>query len=444
VSERIIIRGGHVIDPATSREFDADVLIEDGRIAALEPGLAAAGAREIDARGLVVAPGFVDLHTHLRDPGLEYKEDIESGTRAAARGGFTTVCAMPNTEPAMDTRSVIEYVLREAAARASVRVLPIGAVSKGRAGKELAELGDLAAAGCVAFSDDGAPVYDAMLMRRALEYAAAFDLPIIDHCEDQSLAHDAVMHEGWVATRLGLRGAPAAAEDAAVMRDIALAEATGAHVHIAHVSTRGAVDAVRRAKARGLRVTAEVTPHHLTLTDETVAFGASGGGGLLYDTNAKVNPPLRPQDDVTACVTGLADGTIDCVATDHAPHALIEKLCEFDEAAFGISGLETAFALCMRLVHGGAIPLATLIERMTAGPVRALGLDRHVPGIGTLAVGAPADVVLLDPDAEWTVDPARFASKGTNTPLAGATLRGTVVCTIAAGRIVQESEVPVG
>jgi dihydroorotase len=444
MSERIIIRGGHVIDPATSRELDANVLIEDGRITAVEGGIAASGAREVDARGLVVAPGFVDLHTHLRDPGLEYKEDIESGTRAAARGGFTTVCAMPNTEPAMDTRSVVEYVLREAAARASVRVLPIGAVSKGRAGKELAELGDLAAAGCVAFSDDGAPVYDATLMRRALEYAAAFDLPIIDHCEDSSLAHDAVMHEGWVSTRLGLRGAPAAAEDAAVMRDIALAEATGAHVHIAHVSTRGAVDAVRRAKARGLRVTAEVTPHHLTLTDETVAFGALGGGDLLYDTNAKVNPPLRTQDDVDACAAGLADGTIDCVATDHAPHALIEKLCEFDEAAFGISGLETAFGLCMRRVHGGAIPLAALIERMTAGPVRALGLDRHVPGIGTLAVGAPADVVLLDPDLEWVVDPARFASKGTNTPLAGVTLRGAVVCTIAAGRVVHESEVAVG
>jgi dihydroorotase len=444
VSGRIIIRGGHVIDPATSREFDADVLIEDGHIAAAEPGLAAVGAREIDARGLVVAPGFVDLHTHLRDPGLEYKEDIESGTRAAARGGFTTVCAMPNTEPAMDTRSVVEYVLREAAARGRVRVLPIGAVSKGRAGKELAELGDLAAAGCVAFSDDGAPVYDAMLMRRALEYAAAFDLPIIDHCQDQSLAHDAVMHEGWVATRLGLRGAPAAAEDAAVMRDIALAEATGAHVHIAHVSTRGAVDAVRRAKARGLRVTAEVTPHHLTLTDEIVAFGANGGSDLVYDTNAKVNPPLRTQDDVDACIAGLADGTIDCVATDHAPHALIEKLCEFDEAAFGISGLETAFGLCMRLVHGGAIPLAALIERMTVGPVRALGLDRHVPGIGTVALGAPADIALLDPGAEWIVDPARFASKGTNTPLAGVTLRGTVVCTIAAGRVVHESEVAVG
>jgi dihydroorotase len=438
------IRGGRVIDPATNFDGVADVLIDGGRIAAVGPNIAASAAREIDAHGLIVAPGFVDVHTHLRDPGLEYKEDIASGTRAAARGGFTTVCAMPNTEPAMDTRSVVEYVLREAAARASVRVLPIGAVSKGRAGQELAELGDLAAAGCIAFSDDGAPVWDATLMRRALEYASIFGLPIIDHCEDRSLAKDAVMHEGWVSTRLGLRGAPAASEEAAVTRDIALAETTGARVHIAHLSTRAAVDAVRRAKARGVRVTAEVTPHHLTLTDEIVAFGALGGEDLTYDTSAKVNPPLRSQDDVDACVAGLADGTIDCIATDHAPHAAIEKLCEFDDAAFGISGLETAFGLCIRLVQAGSIDLPSLIERMTLGPVRALGLDRHVPGIGTLAVGAPADVVLIDPAAEWVVEPERFASKGKNTPLGGVTLIGAVVATIAGGRIVYETGVPVG
>jgi dihydroorotase len=284
-------------------------------------------------------------------------------------------------------------------------------------------------------------------MRRALEYAHGFGLAIIDHCEDRSLAHDAVMSEGWVSTRLGLRGAPAAAEDTAVARDIALAEATGAHVHIAHVSTRGAVEAIRAAKARGVRVTAEVTPHHLTLTDEVVAFGApkSGQGGwdLVYDTNAKVNPPLRSQEDVDACVAALADGTIDCIATDHAPHAVIEKLCEFDDAAFGISGLETAFGLCMRLVHEGKISLETLIERLTIGPVRALGLDRIVPGIGTLGVGARADFVLLDPDAEWIVEPERFASKGKNTPLAGVTLKGAVVMTIAGGRVVHETGVAV-
>jgi dihydroorotase len=451
MTDRIIIRGGRVIDPANSIDDIRDVLIEDGRITAVERTIDGDGAREIDARGLVVAPGFVDIHTHLRDPGLEYKEDIESGTRAAARGGFTTVCAMPNTQPAMDTRSVIEYVLREAAARAHVRVLPIGAVTKGREGKELAELGDLALSGCVAFSDDGAPVWDATIMRRALEYASTFGLPIIDHCEDPSLSHDAVMNESWVSTRLGLRGAPAAAESAAVARDIALAEATGGHVHIAHVSTRGAIEEIRRAKARGVRVTCEVTPHHLTLTDEIVAFGARGGDELVYETNAKVNPPLRSQDDVAACVEALADGTIDCIATDHAPHAVIEKLCEFDEAAFGISGLETAFGLCSTLPvkHRGteaqSVSLGLLIERMTIGPVRALGLERAVPGIGTLAVGAPGDVVVLDPDAEWVVEPERFASKGRNTPLGGVTLRGTVEATIAGGKLVHSiAEVPVG
>ena len=266
MSDRIVLRGGRVIDPAAKVDNKSDVLIEDGRIERVGDVGAVDNARVIDAAGLVVTPGFVDVHAHLRDPGLEYKEDIESGTRAAARGGFTTVCAMPNTEPAMDSRSIIEYVLREAAARGHVRVLPIGAVSKGRAGKELAELGDLAAAGCVGFSDDGAPVHDATLMRRALEYASAFGLPIIDHCEEKSLTQDAVMHEGWVSTRLGLKAAPSAAEESLVARDIALAEATGAHVHIAHVSTRGAVDAIRRAKARRVAVTAEVTPHHLTLT----------------------------------------------------------------------------------------------------------------------------------------------------------------------------------
>jgi dihydroorotase len=444
LTDSTIIRRRRVINPGSTGHAIADVLIEDGRIAALGRDLAVDGAREIDAGGMVVAPGFVDIHTHLREPGLEYKEDIASGTLAAARGGFTTVCAMPNTEPAMDNRSIIEHVLREAGARGVVRVLPIGAVSKARAGKELAELGDLADAGCVAFSDDGAPVWDATLMRRALEYANGLGLAIIDHCEDPSLAHDAVMNEGWVSTRLGLRGAPAASEETAVARDIALAEVTGAHVHIAHVSTKGAVEAIRVAKQRGVCVTAEVTPHHLTLTDELVAFGAYGGWELVYDTNAKVNPPLRSKEDVDACVAGLADGTIDCIATDHAPHAVIEKLCEFDAAAFGISGLETAFGLCMRLVHEGRISLETLIERMTIGPVRALGLDRAVPGIGTLTVGAPADLALLDPDAAWTVEPERFASKGKNTPLGGLTLKGSVVATIASGRIVHETAVAVG
>jgi dihydroorotase len=438
MSEGIVIRGGRVIDPARRIDEAADIVVCDGRIA--PAGTAPVGAREIDARGLVVAPGFVDVHTHLRDPGLEYKEDIASGTHAAARGGFTTVCAMPNTQPAMDNRATVEYVLRKAAEQGVVRVLPIGAVTRDRAGATLAELGDLADAGCVAYSDDGAPVADATLMRRALEYASAFGLPVINHCEEPSLSHDAVMHEGWVSTRLGLRGAPAAGETAMVDRDIALAAAIGAHVHIAHISTRGGVDAVRRAKAAGVRITAEVTPHHLMLTDETVAFGTLGGDELRYETNAKVNPPLRSRDDVEACVEGLRDGTIDCIATDHAPHAAIEKLCEFDEAAFGISGLETAFGLCMRVVHNGRIELAALIERMTAGPVRALGLASAASGIGTLAPGAPGDLVLLDPEHRWTVEPERFASKGKNTPLGGVELRGAVVATIAGGRLVYERE----
>ncbi|MBI2723457.1 MAG: dihydroorotase [Chloroflexi bacterium] len=418
--------------------------MDDGRIRSVGPGLDSTGARVLDAAGLVVAPGFVDLHTHLRDPGLEYKEDIESGTRAAARGGFTTVCAMPNTEPAMDSRSIVEYVLREAASRACVRVFPIGAVTKGRAGKELAELGDLTAAGCIAFSDDGAPVADATIMRRALEYASAFNMAIIDHCEEPSLSRDAVMHEGPISTRLGLRGAPAAAESSAVARDIALAATTGGHLHIAHVSTAESIELIRRARAAGIHVTAEVTPHHMTLSDHTVAFGTTSARKLVYDTNAKVNPPLRPAADIDACVAALAAGDIDCIATDHAPHAIVEKLCEFDDAAFGISGLETAFGLSMRVVHEGRMALADLIARFTTGPVHALGLHRRVAGIGTLSPGAPADVVLLAPDEEWTVDPAHFASKGRNTPLAGVTLRGRVVATIAAGALVHEAGVAVG
>jgi dihydroorotase len=451
----LLIRNGRILDPARGVDLTGDVLVRDGRIAAVGPSLSADGAEVIDATGLIVAPGFVDIHTHLRDPGFEYKESIASGTQAAARGGFTTVCCMPNTDPPIDTRATVEYVLRTAAATGAVRVLPIGCVTRGRAGRELAELGDLFDAGCVAFSDDGAPVADGGLMRRALEYARINGLSIIDHCEDAAIASGGVMHEGWVSTRLGLRGQPAAAEESFVARDIALAAQVGAPVHIAHVSTRAAVELVRRAKERGLPVTAEVTPHHLTLTHHAVAFANGNEArrpelveGLLYDTAAKVNPPLRSRDDVAACVEALRDGTIDAIATDHAPHAGYEKDVEFDAAPFGISGLETAFALCMTLVEARAIDLTTLIERLTAGPVRALGLERAVPGtalsltkgLGSLAEGAPGDVVLLDPNAEWTVEPERFASKGKNTPLAGRTLRGKVVTTVYAGRVVWAQE----
>jgi dihydroorotase len=443
VSESLAIRGGRVIDPANGLDAVADVLIVDGRVAAVGPGVGKDAPQTIDASGLAVCPGFVDIHTHLRQPGFEHKETIATGTLAAARGGFTTVCAMPNTEPAADTAATIEFVLATAQAEGAVRVQPIGCVTKGREGKGLAEMADMATAGAIAFSDDGSPVADPHLMRRALEYASMLGLPVVDHCEEPSLA-GGVMHEGWVAARLGLRGVPSAAEESMVARDIALAELTRAHVHIAHVSTAGSVSLIRGAKASGLPVTAEVTPHHLCLTHEAVLTGdGETPGGLAYDTNAKVNPPLRRPEDAAACLAGLLDGAIDCIATDHAPHAVEDKLCEFDHAAFGISGLETALALCLSLVHEGLpaarrgrMGLPALIERLTVAPARALGLDARIVGLGTLSVGSPGDVALIDPEAEWTVEPERFASKGRNTPLIGRTLRGRVMATAYEGRVV--------
>lgn len=425
------------MDPANGIDAVGDVLIAGGRIAAAGPGAGEGAGQAIDARGLVVCPGFVDLHCHLREPGFEHKETIATGTAAAARGGFTTVCAMPNTEPPADTAAAIDFVVRTARAKGAIRVLPIGCVTRGRAGRELADLAELAEAGAVAFSDDGAPVADAHLMRRALEYAGMLGLPVVNHCQDLSLTEGGVIHEGWVATRLGLRGMPAAGEESMVARDIALAGLTGSQVHIAHVSTAGSVDLIRSARASGVPATGEVTPHHLVLTHEAVMRGpAEAPGGLAYDTDAKVNPPLRTEADTAACLAGLLDGTIGCIATDHAPHAVQDKLCEFDAAAFGISGLETAFALCMTLVHAGRLPLGRLVEALTVGPVRSFGLDARIEGLGTLSPGAPGDVVLIDPEAEWAVDPAGFASKGKNTPLAGRRLRGRVVATLYEGRLV--------
>jgi dihydroorotase len=370
----------------------------------------------------------VDLHAHLREPGQEVKETIASGSRAAAAGGFGTVCALANTDPPADTASDVAAVLTEVRRSAEVRVHTYGTVTKRRQGSELSELADLADAGAVAFSDDSQPLRNSRLLRHALEYSRIVGRPIVDHCEDPELAADGVMHEGEVAAWLGLRGQPSAAEEVAVARDLALARFTGGRLHLAHLSTAGAVELVRAAKAEGLNVTAEATPHHLTLTDALVAGTERGGP---YDPNAKVSPPLRSDADRAALVGALGDGTIDAIATDHAPHTVVDKQCEFDNAAFGISGLETALGLVLRLVHEGRLTLLQLVDRMTIGPARAFSLQA-----GTLTEGSPADLVIFDPDAEWTVEPNAFFSRGKNTPLAGATLRGRVKATVIGGRLV--------
>jgi dihydroorotase len=421
------IEGGRVIDPASGTDGVRTVVVRDGRIAEVAERVERPrDARAVDARGRWVTPGFVDLHVHLREPGQEYKETVETGARAAVAGGFSAVVAMPNTNPVNDSTSVTELVLKRAAAAGAARVYPIGCISKGQKGEDLAEFGELKAAGCVALSDDGRPVASPSLMRRALEYALAFDLPLSVHEEDLALVGKGVMHEGEWATRLGLKGIPSQAEDVMVLRDLALAELTGGRLHLAHLSTAGAVRALREAKRRGLRVTAEVTPHHLALTDEDVA--RSG-----YDTSFKMNPPLRSRADRDALRQALADGTIDAVATDHAPHSAVEKDLEFDQAANGIVGLETAFPVCLALVREGVLGERRLVEALTIGPARALGL----PG-GTLAVGAPADVAVLDPAAEWRCDPSRFHSKGRNSPWKGALLTGRCTHTFVDGKLVHE------
>lgn len=439
----LLITGGRLIDPSQGLDGAFDVLVKGGKVAWIgqgkppveDPARGEALESVFHARGLVVCPGFIDLHCHLREPGFEEKETIATGTRAAARGGFTTVCCMPNTQPALDSRASVEFVIRKAAEEGVVRILPIGCITRGRQGKELAEMGELAAAGVVGFSDDGRPVEDARLLRHALEYSLSFGLPIIEHCEDLSLTKGGAMNEGLVALRLGLPGMPAVAEDNIAARDIAMAELTGARLHIAHVSTRGAVELVRRAKDKGLPVTAEATPHHLTLTEERVLGGEAAPPHFAYDTNAKVNPPLRARQDVEALIEGLRDGTIDAIATDHAPHTAVDKMVEFTAAEFGISGLETAFGSLMMLVHSGELGLAELISKLTAGPARIIGRE----GLGSLRPGSPADIAILDPDAEWVVAPEKFASKGRNTPLTGTMLRGKVVATLVDGEVVYDA-----
>ena len=439
--EKTVIKDGRVIDPAQGIDHAADVLISGGKVEQVtDAPLAKApeGYRVVDAAGLVVSPGFIDLHAHLRDPGYEWKETIESGAGAAARGGFTTICAMPNTDPCQDSASVVEDVLRRAAQVAAVRLLVIGAITVGRHGKTLSPMGELAEAGVIGFSDDGDPVMDPNVMRQALQYASELGLPIINHAEDKTLVRGGVMNEGPVATRLGLPGVPAQAEAVMIARDIELAALTGGRLHVPHVSTREAVAYIRAAKARGVNITAEVTPHHLSLDDRWV-YGLHGKtpdalSPVTYDTNTRVNPPLRSPDDVAAVVEALADGTIDIIATDHAPHAATDKVCTYNEAAHGINVLETAFAQVVQLVHRDAISLPELIRRMTEAPAHILDMK-----IGSLKKGYPADITLLDPDAEWRVDPVSFASKSRNTPLAGVTLKGNVVLTIAGGKTVWDT-----
>ena len=424
----ILIKGGHVIDPGRVNGV-ADVLIENGKIAAVGQQLAApAGAAVIQAAGQLVLPGFVDLHVHFREPGFEYKETIQSGTDAAVAGGFTTVCAMPNTNPVNDNQAVTEFMLERAKAAGTANLYPIGAITKRSEGKELAEIGDLRRAGCVAISDDGKPVMNSLVMRRAMEYARAFDVPVVDHCEDLHLSEGGCMNEGVISTELGLPGIPSAAEDVMVARNVSLAELTGARLHLAHISTAGSVRMVREAKARGLKVTAEACPHHFTLTEETTRG---------YNTHAKMNPPLRTSQDVQAIKDGLRDGTIDVIATDHAPHASQEKQQEFTEAPFGIVGLETALPLTLALVEEGVLTLESAVDKLATAPAKAFSLNA-----GTLAVGAPADVAIVDPNLEWEVDPSRFRSKSRNTPFAGWKVKGRVTTTLVSGRVVYELDRP--
>jgi len=423
----LILKSIHLIDPAAGRHGVFDVRIEGGRIERIGRDLPVDGSHVVDLpAGAVVTPGLIDMHVHLREPGQEHKETIATGVAAAVAGGFTAVACMPNTTPVNDQASITEFIMKRATDAGLARVYPIGAVSVGSRGEQLTEIGDLRAAGCVAISDDGRPVESALLMRRALEYASMFRLPVIDHCEDPSLKGDGVAHEGATASLLGLRGIPGIAESIMVERDAAIAEFTGGQVHIAHMSVKASLRAVRAGKDRGVRITAEVTPHHLLLTD--AALAERGG----YDTNVKMNPPLREDADRLALIDGIRDGSIDAIATDHAPHHADEKALEFDRAPFGIVGLETAVSLCLdRLVHAGVISLSRFVELFAVNPARILG----VPG-GTLTEGGPADLTVLMPDASVTIRAAALRSKSKNTPFDGWTVRGAVAATMVEGRFV--------
>lgn len=415
------------MDPASGRDGIADLRIAEGKIAEIGTDLKAKDKEDVlDLTGKVVCPGFLDMHVHLREPGQEWKETVETGTRAAAAGGFTGVACMPNTHPVNDNRSVTELIVAQARLRGAVAVHPVGCVSKGQEGKELAEMGDMVDAGAVAFSDDGKPVATAQMMRRALEYSKIFGVPIIDHCEEPTLVDGGVVHEGPISMRMGLKGWPGVAEDVMVMRDILLAEYTGGHVHIAHMSTGRSALFVREGKKRGIHVTCEVTPHHFLLTHEAV---------VGYDTDAKMNPPLRTDQDRDRLLQALVDGTVDAIATDHAPHHADEKCVEFSMAPFGVVGLETAVSLCLdRLVHANVLPLSRMVALFTTGPAGVLGLDK-----GTLAPGKDADVTVLDLERTVTVKPKEFKSKSQNTPFKGLTLKGAPILTVVGGKVIHDA-----
>jgi len=419
----LLIKNGRVVDPSSGQDGVADVWIEDGLIRGVGAGLSAAGAEVFDATGLIVAPGFIDMHVHLREPGFEHAETIESGSRAAAAGGFTSICPMPNTAPVNDNATVTSYIVEKARKHAVVNVFPIGAITKGSKGEDLAAIGSMRQAGAIAISDDGRPVMNARVMRRAMEFARSFHIPVIDHCEDLHLSAGGDMHEGLESVRLGLRGIPGASEDVMVARDILLAELTGARFHVAHISSRHSVEMVASSKARGLAVTAEVTPHHLALADRDM---------LPYDSNYKMKPPLRSGCDVSSVVQGVVSGAIDAIATDHAPHPGSEKMQEFEQCPFGILGLETALGVALEtLVHTGKIGLPRLVELFTANPARILGINR-----GTLGSGAPADVTIFSTERAWTYDVNKSFSRSRNSPFDGQTFRGGPVATVVAGRVV--------
>ena len=434
----LLIRGGHIIDTSQGIDQVGDLLIAEGKIVqaggtvilSQSPEHREGETKNFDASGLVVCPGFIDLHCHLREPGFEDKETIATGTKAAAIGGFATVCCMANTEPPLDNPAAVDWLRQKANKDSLVAVLPIGCITKGRRGEELTDMAELAEAGVLAFSDDGDPVTSSQLMRRAMDYSRDLGLPVIDHCEDKALSDNGIINEGRVSAKLGLKGIPAAAEEVMVARDLILAQLTKARLHIAHVSTKGSVELIRHAKEEGILVTAEVTPHHLTLTEERIMGKASNEP---FDTNAKVNPPLRTKEDVQALIEGLKGGVIDAIATDHAPHTLVDKNCGLELAAFGISGFETAFGCLMGLVHQGEISLTRLISKLTCEPAKVIGRNGE---LGTLKVGTPANITIFDPEREWVVNSSSFASKGKNTPYDGYKFKGKIMVTIVNGGIV--------